>query len=154
MSIKIITKNRKAYHEYEVGEKFEAGLELKGTEVKALRIGKVNINDGWVDITSQGEAILVDTTIGHYTHGNLFNHEETRPRRLLLHKNEIAKLLRGVSERGYSIIPLAVYFKGRYIKMEISLARGKKAYDKRQSEKTKDANREISRAIRHKNRGE
>ena len=149
MGIKIISKNRKAFHNYEIGDLFEAGIELLGTEVKALRINKVNLGDGWVDITSNQEAILKETHIGHYSHGNRFNHEETRPRRLLLHRREIIKLTRAMNEKGYSIVPTKIYFKGRYIKVEIGLGKGKKAYDKRQSNKEKDAKREIQRALKH-----
>lgn len=150
MGIKIISKNRKAFHNFEVGDKFEAGIELVGTEVKALRAAKVNLGEGWVDITNEGEAILKEAHIGHYEFGNRMNHSETRPRRLLLHKREISKLSRAVSEKGLSVVPLKIYFKGRYIKLEIGIGRGKKHYDKRDSSKTKDANREIARAMKHR----
>lgn len=152
MAVKVISKNRKVFHDYEVGDRFEAGLALAGTEVKALRIGKVNINDGWIEITDQHEAILKGVHIGHYTHGNIHNHEERRDRKLLLNKKELDKLDRFSSEKGHSIVPIKIYFKNRYIKIEIALGRGKKNYDKRQSSKEKDANRDISRVLRHKNR--
>lgn len=148
MGIKIISKNRKAFHNFEIGDKFEAGMELLGTEVKALRAAKVNLGEGWIDITRDGEAILKDTHIGHYEFGNRMNHNETRPRRLLLNKRELAKLNRAVSEKGYSIVPLKIYFKGSYIKLEIGLGKGKKHFDKRESAKTKDANREVARALK------
>ena len=149
MGIKIISKNRKAYHHYEIGDTLEAGMELLGTEVKALRINKVNLGDGWVDITDQTEAILKEVHIGQYTHGNRHNHEEKRERRLLLHRKEIIKLSRAVNERGLTIVPTKIYFKDRYIKLQIATAKGKKSFDKRQATKTKDANREIERAIKN-----
>lgn len=150
MGIKIISKNRKAFHNYEIGDKLEAGIELQGTEVKALRATKVNLGDGWVDITNNGEAILKEVHIGHYEFGNRMNHEETRPRRLLLNKREIIKLSRAVHEKGFSIVPTKIYFKGRYIKVEIGLGRGKKNFDKRESAKKKDAGREMARALKQK----
>ncbi len=147
MGIKIITTNRKASHEYALFEKFEAGIALQGTEVKALRLGKANLSDGWVDL-STGEAILRDAQISPYTHGNLHNHTEKRPRRLLLKRNEIHKLNRQVAEKGMSVIPLKLYFKDSLVKIEIAVAKGKKHYDKRDSEKTRQANRDIARAMR------
>ena len=108
MGIKVISKNRKAFHEYEIGESFEAGISLLGTEVKSLRLGKVNLTDGWVEITDRREAILRDVQISPYTHGNIFNHAEKRDRKLLLHKKEIGKLYRTVSEKGFSVVPVYV----------------------------------------------
>ena len=148
MGIKVISKNKKAFHDYEIGDSFEAGIALVGTEVKALRGGKVNLGDGWIDINPDGEAILKQAQIGHYSHGNIMNHEERRPRKLLLHRREIVKLERAVTEKGLSIVPLKIYFKGRYIKLEVALAKGKKAFDKRESAKKKDANKEIQRAMK------
>ena len=148
MGIKIISKNRKAFHNYEVGDRWEAGIALLGTEVKALRATKVNLGDGWVDITQDGRAVLREVHIGQYDFGNRANHDERRPRPLLLHKKEIHKLSRAMSEKGFSIVPLKIYFKGRHIKVEIGLGKGKKAYDKRESSKKKDASREISRAMK------
>ncbi|MFW7379381.1 MAG: SsrA-binding protein SmpB [Oligoflexus sp.] len=148
MGIKVISKNKKAFHNYEIGDSMEAGIELLGTEVKALRAAKVNLGDGWVDIVNNSEAYLREVHIGHYSHGNIMNHEERRDRRLLLHKREIHKLIRAIDEKGYSVVPLKIYFKGRYIKIEIALGKGKKSYDKRESSKKKDANREISRALK------
>lgn len=149
MAVKIISKNRKAFHNYEIGDAYEAGIALLGTEVKALRVNKVNLGDGWVDINANGNAVLMETHIGHYSHGNRFNHEEMRPRRLLLHRRELAKLSRAIHEKGLSIVPTKIYFKGRYVKIEIALGKGKKSYDKRQANKTKDANREIHRALKN-----
>lgn len=148
MGIKVISTNRKAFHDFEIGEKYEAGMSLLGTEVKALRLGKVNLGDGWVDITQDGEAFLREAQIGHYSHGNRQNHEEKRPRRLLLKRSELEKLARATFEKGYTVVPLSIYFKERRIKLEIGVGRGKKHYDKRESSKKKDADREIARAMR------
>ena len=148
MGIKIISKNRKAFHNYDIGDSWEAGISLQGTEVKALRATKVNLGDGWVDITANGEAILKEVHIGHYDFGNRANHDERRPRRLLLHKNEINKLGRAIAEKGFSVVPLKIYFKNSRIKVEIALGKGKKSHDKRETSKQKDANREISRAMK------
>jgi SsrA-binding protein len=152
MGIKVISKNKKAFHNFDIGDSFEAGIELVGTEVKALRGGKVNLGDGWIDINENHEAVLKQAQIGHYSHGNIMNHEERRPRRLLLHRREIDKLERAVTEKGLSIVPLKIYFKGRYIKLEIALGKGKKAFDKRESSKKKDANKEIQRAMKIRSR--
>ncbi len=151
MSIKIISKNRKAFHEYEILEKFEAGISLWGTEVKALREAKVNLGDGWVDLRSNG-AFLCDVHIGHYTFGNIENHEEKRRRPLLLHKKEMDALYTKTVEKGMAVVPLAIYFKGDYVKVEIATARGKKAHDKRESSKEKDAKRDIARAFKKNQR--
>ena len=150
MGIKIISKNRKAFHNFEVGDKLEAGIELLGTEVKALRAAKVNLGEGWVDITNEAEAILKEVHIGHYEFGNRMNHQETRPRRLLLNKKEIIRLSRAVNEKGLTIVPTKIYFKGSYIKVEIGLGRGKKNFDKRESSKKKYAGREMARALKQK----
>lgn len=146
--IKIVVTNRKASHEYELGAKYEAGIVLRGTEVKSIRAGKINISDGWVDIDSHGEAILREVQISHYSHGNIMNHEEKQPRKLLLSRAEINKIAHQIETKGLTVVPIKVYFKNGLIKIEIAMAKGKKAHDKRQSEKTKTANREISRAIR------
>ena len=147
MGIKIISKNRKAFHNFEIGDSFEAGIALLGTEVKALRAAKINMTDGWIDI-SDGQAWLKDTHIGHYDFGNRQNHDETRPRRLLLKKAEIARLNRSIAEKGFSVIPIKIYFKKSYIKVEIALGKGKKLHDKRDSSKKKDAQREMARAVK------
>lgn len=148
MGIKVISKNRKAFHNYEVGDRFESGISLLGTEVKSLRAGRVNLGDGWIDITSDGQAILKDVQISPYSHGNIMNHHETRPRTLLLHKREILKFRRAIEEKGLSVVPISIYFKNSKIKLEIALAKGKKAFDKRESSKKRDANREIERALK------
>ena len=147
MSIKIISKNRKAFHNYQIGDSLEAGIVLQGTEVKALRAAKVNLQDGWVDIKN-GEAFLNDIHIGHYSHGNRQNHLETRSRKLLFNKKEIDKLERQMAEKGVSLVPLKIYFKGRHIKVEVGLGKGKKLFDKRESSKQKDAKRQIDRAMK------
>ncbi len=148
MGIKVLVKNRKAFHDYEILDSFEAGVALVGTEVKSLRAGKANLTDGWVDIDNNIEATLHDIHISHYSHGNIMNHNEKRPRKLLIHKKEVIKLSLKVHSKGLTLIPLKVYFKGRYIKFEIGLAKGKKLHDKRESSKKKDANRQIERAIK------
>lgn len=148
--IKIVVTNRKASHEYELGAKFEAGIVLQGTEVKSIRAGKINITDGWVDIDANGEAFLREVQISPYSHGNIMNHPEKQPRKLLLSRAEIIKIAHQTETKGLTVVPVRVYFKNGLVKVEIALAKGKKAHDKRQSEKTKSANREISRAIRQR----
>ena len=148
--IKVISSNKKAFHNYEIGEKWEAGIALLGTEVKALRDGRVNLGDGWVEITDDLEAVLREVHIGHYSHGNIMNHAERRGRKLLLHRRELSKMQRSINEKGLSVVPLKIYFKGGYIKIEVGIGRGKKSYDKRQSNKAKDASKEIARAMKHR----
>lgn len=149
MSIKVIANNRRAFHEYTIEDKFEAGIALTGTEVKSLRAGKCNLSDGWVDI-ERDEAYLKEVQISPYTQGNRFNHAEKRDRKLLLHKKEIYKLLRKIAEKGYTVVPLKFYFKENWIKVEIALARGKKLHDKRDASKKRDSDREMARAKRGK----
>ena len=148
LGIKIIAKNRKAFHEYEITDRFEAGIALQGTEVKSMRQGKVNLGDGWISIDDQGEAYLKQVHISHYSHGNIYNHDEARPRKLLLKKQELKKLSEQVERKGFALVPLKAYFKGQFIKIEIGVGKGKKAHDKRDSSKEKDAQREIERAIK------
>jgi SsrA-binding protein len=151
MGIKIISNNRKAFHEYEVGEKFEAGMVLKGTEVKSIRDGKVNLADGWIEIEN-GEAFARDIQISPYSHGNIVNHEQKRSRKLLLNRKELIKIEEALAERGLAVIPISMYFSEGYAKLEIAICRGKKLHDKRQAEKGKTAKREMSRALRSKQR--
>lgn len=146
--IKIICKNRKAYYEYEIKESFEVGIALMGTEVKSIRHAKINIEDGWVEITQDQEAILRQVSIHPYTHGNIHNHPDKRPRKLLLKKKQLHHLFEEVHTKGLTLVPLKVYLKGSLVKLEIGLARGKKLYDKRESSKEKDADREIERAMK------
>jgi SsrA-binding protein len=142
-------KNKKAYYDYEILEKYEAGIALKGTEVKSLREGKANLRDAFVRIEN-GEAFLFNAYIAPYTHGNLFNHEPTRTRKLLLHKSEIKRLLGKTQEKGLTIIPLRMYFNNRgKVKVEIALARGKKKYDKREAIKKREMEREAQKAMKY-----
>ncbi|MBP6217861.1 MAG: SsrA-binding protein SmpB [Oligoflexales bacterium] len=148
-SIKIICQNRKAYHEYTILETLQAGIALTGTEVKSIREGKIKLDEGWIDITEHEEAILRQVHINPYHHGNIYNHAETRERKLLLKKKEIRRLANAVHAKGMSIIPLKVLFIGSMVKIQIGLAKGKKDYDKREDSKKKDAERDIQRAFRH-----
>jgi SsrA-binding protein len=146
---KIAADNRRARYNYEIGETFEAGLMLAGTEVKALRTGKATIAESYASVERSGEVFLVNATIPEYLQGNRFNHEPKRPRKLLLHAREIAKLAQGVEREGMTIVPLKIYFndKGR-AKIEIALGRGKKLHDKRDTEKKRDWNREKGRLLK------
>ncbi|MBQ3054090.1 MAG: SsrA-binding protein SmpB [Clostridia bacterium] len=148
---KTIVANRQAYHEYFIEDKFEAGIELVGTEVKSVRAGKVNLKDSWVDV-SNGEIFVKQMHISPYEQGNIFNKDPLRVRKLLMHKREILKLFSLVQREGYALIPLSIYFKGSLIKMEIAVAKGKKLYDKRASDAEKSAKREIAREIKERNR--
>lgn len=145
---KVISKNRKAFHDYQINETFEAGIVLLGTEVKSIRAGKVNLKEGWVDIDQNSEVILKQVHISHYSHGNINNHNETRARKLLLKKSEIKKLSSAVQAKGYALIPTQIYLRGQFVKIEIGLAKGKKLHDKRESHKEKDAQRNIERALK------
>ncbi len=146
--MKIIHHNKKARHNYEISTKFEAGISLVGSEVKALREGRCNLGEGWVDLDT-GEAILKDVHIGHYAHANIQNHEETRERRLLLQKPELKKLVQAVTQKGLAVVPLKIYFnKDSRIKLEIAIGKGKKLHDKREADKKKDAKRQIERTLK------
>jgi SsrA-binding protein len=147
--MKIVARNKKAFHEYEIIETIEAGIALQGTEVKSVKNGQVNLRDAYVKI-KDGEAILINCHISHYEQGNRANHEETRTRKLLLHKKEILKLSSKVNEQGLSLIPLKVYLKGNYVKLEIGLGKGKKKYDKRETLKRKEQEREAQRALKQR----
>lgn len=144
---KLIASNKKALHDYFIVQKFEAGLALTGTEVKALRDGKANLKDAYVTF-KDGEAFLFGAHISPYSHGNLQNHEPERSRKLLLHKNEIEKLRVQTVEKGLSVVPLRLYFKGSRVKTEIAIVRGKKQYDKRETERTREADREAAQAMK------
>lgn len=145
--IKLIAKNKKAHFNYELGDRFEAGVVLVGTEVKSLRLGKASLVDAYVKI-KDGEAWLVGATIQPYPFAYYDNHAPERPRKLLLHKRELVKLASKVNEQGYSLIPVALYFKDGRAKVEVALAKGKKLHDKRASIKERDQNREMERALR------
>ena len=147
--IKVVARNREAYHEYFVEEEMEAGIELKGTEVKSVRAGTLNLKDAWCGI-KDGEMILNQMHISPYDHGNRFNPDPRRPRRLLMHRREIMRLFGKVKQDGYSLIPLSVYLKGSRVKIKVGLCKGKKLYDKRQSAAEKDAKRQIERAMKER----
>jgi len=142
---KVITVNRKARHEYHIIESFETGIELTGTEVKSLRAGKANIQDSYARVENS-ELMLYNMHISPYEQGNQFNHDPKRPRRLLMHKHEIMRLLGKVREKGYSLIPLKMYFKRGWAKVELGLGKGKKLYDKRDDMAERDAKRDMERA--------
>lgn len=146
-AIKIIAKNSKAYHDYFVEEKFEAGIQLAGTEVKSIRLGNINLKDSYC-IVKDGEMQTHGMHISPYEKGNIFNKDPRRPRKLLLHKREIIRLHSRVKQDGYSLIPLAVYLKGPRVKLELGLAKGKKLYDKRDVAAAKDAKREMDRVMK------
>ncbi len=148
--IKLVANNKKAYHDYFIEDKYEAGLVLVGTEVKSLREGKCSIKEAYVRIEN-GEAFIVGMNISPYEKGNIFNRDPLRERKLLLHKSQIAKLIGDSSQSGYTIMPLQVYFKDGRAKLEIGLARGKKLYDKREAIAKKDLRRELERDFKVKN---
>ena len=148
-NIKIMARNREAYHEYFVEEEYEAGIELMGTEVKSVRAGTLNLKDAWCGI-KDGELLLNQMHISPYDHGNRFNPDPRRVRRLLMHKREIMRLLGKVKQDGYSLIPLSVYFKGSRVKINIGLCKGKKLHDKRQAAAERDAKRQIERAMKER----
>lgn len=149
-SIKLIANNKKAYHDFFIEDKFEAGISLFGTEIKSVRMGKVSIKESYVEI-DKGEAYIIGMNISPYERGNIFNKDPLRTRKLLLHKYEIEKLLGKSSEKGYTIMPLQVYLKDGKCKIEIGLAKGKKLYDKRESIAKKDQRRELEREFKVKN---
>jgi len=144
---KLIAANKKAFHDYFVLQKIETGLVLTGTEVKSLRAGKANLKDAYV-IFKDSEAFLFGLHISPYTHGNIQNHDPDRTRKLLLHRRELDKLRGQIVEKGLSVVPLRLYFKGSRVKAEIAVVRGKKQFDKRESEKKREADRETAAAIK------
>lgn len=148
---KTLAQNKKAYHDYFVEESMEAGIELCGTEVKALRQGRANLKDAWCSIVN-GEMLLNGMHISPYEQGNIFNRDPMRVRRLLMHKREIMRLFGLVKQQGYSLIPISVYLKGSRVKVQVGLCRGKKLYDKRQDLAARAAKRDIDRAMKEKNR--
>jgi len=151
---KVVATNRKAYHDYFIEEKFEAGIVLKGTEVKSLREGRVNLQDSYASV-HEGEIFLHHCHISPYSHGNIMNHDPLRVRKLLLHKKEINKLLGKTQLKRLTLVPLRVYFSKRgQVKVELGLAKGKKLYDRRESLKTREAGREMERAIKGRKRDE
>ena len=148
---KIVAENRKARHDYFIHETYEAGIALQGTEVKSLRAGHVNLKDSFASVEN-GEIFVENMHIGSYEQGNIFNHDPLRKRKLLMHKAEIAKLFSKSRERGFTIIPLKLYFKHGRAKMEVALASGKHNYDKRQDLHAKTARREVERALKDRQR--
>jgi len=145
---KVVATNRKAFHDYAIEEKLEAGIVLKGTEVKSLREGQVNLRDSYASV-DHGELVLHHCHISTYSHGNIMNHDPVRPRKLLLHRKEINKLLGKAQQKGLTLVPLRIYFSPRGLaKVEIALARGKKQYDRREAIKDREAGRELARAMK------
>ena len=149
-SIKLVANNKKAYHDYFIDEKYEAGIELFGTEVKSIRMGKCSVKEAFVKV-DRGEVYVCGMHISPYEKGNIFNKDPLRVRRLLLHKYEIMKLNGKIAEKGYTLVPLQVYFKGSLVKVEVGLARGKKLYDKREDIAKKDQKRELERDFKIRN---
>ena len=149
-TMKLVANNKKAYHDFFIDDKYEAGIELHGTEVKSLRMGKCSIKEGFVRIEN-GEAFIYGMNISPYEKGNIFNKDPLRVKKLLMHKYEINKLTGKIKEKGYTLVPLQVYFKEGKVKVEIGLARGKKLYDKRQDIAKKDQRREAERDFKVKN---
>ena len=149
-NFKLIANNKKAYHDYFIDEKYEAGIELFGTEVKSIRMGKCSVKESFVRV-DKGEIYVFGMNISPYEKGNIFNKDPLRIRKLLLHKSEIQKLDEKISQKGYTLVPLSVYFKGSLVKVEIGLARGKKLYDKRDDIAKKDQKRELERDFKVRN---
>lgn len=146
--MKVVTQNKKAFHDYFILDTYEAGIELKGTEIKSVRLGHVNLKDAFIRFKND-EAFIENMHIAPYEQGNIFNHEPLRNRKLLLHKKQIKKLQREVKENGLTVVPTKLYFNTSKLKVEIALARGKKLHDKRQDLKAKDAKRDMERALKN-----
>jgi SsrA-binding protein len=145
---KVVATNRKAFHDYHIEDRFEAGLMLKGTEVKSLREGRVNLQDSYASV-DHGEVYLHHCHISPYSHGNIMNHDPLRPRKLLLHRKEINKLIGHTQQKGLTLVPLRIYFGSRgHAKVELALAKGKKQYDRREAIKEREAGREVERAMK------
>ncbi len=151
VSKRTIAQNKKAFHDYFVEDRYEAGIELAGSEVKSIRNGNVNLKDSYC-IIKDGEIRLYGMHISPYEKGNIFNKDPMRPRRLLMHKREILRLFAKTREEGYALIPLSLYFLGPRVKVEVGLCKGKKLYDKRQAAADRDAKREIDRAMKSRSR--
>ena len=149
-SIKLIANNKKAYHDYFIEDTWETGISLHGTEVKSLRMGKCSIKEAFIRIEN-GEVIIYGMHVSPYEKGNIFNRDPLRPKKLLMHKSEIRKLVGKIAEKGYTLVPVEVYFKGSLVKVDIALAKGKKQYDKRQDIAKKDMRREAERDFKVKN---
>ena len=147
---KLIANNKKAYHDFFLEKRYEAGIELHGTEVKSMRMGKCSIKEAFIRI-EDGEVFVYNMHISPYEKGNIFNKDPLRPKKLLMHKSEIRKLIGKIAEKGYTLVPVEVYFKGSLVKVDIALAKGKKQYDKRQDIAKKDQRREVEREFKVKN---
>jgi SsrA-binding protein len=145
----IVAQNRKAFHDYAIEDTFEAGIQLLGTEVKSLRGGKANLKDSYV-LIKDAEVFLFNCHISPYSHGNIMNHDPLRTRKLLIHRKEIERLKGKIQQKGYTLIPLKIYFKGPFAKVEVGLAKGKREYEKRETIKEREAKRDIERAMRNK----
>ena len=150
-AVKQVARNQKAYHDYFIEEKFEAGIELAGTEVKSIRMGNVNLKDSFC-LIKDGQLSVLGMHISPYEKGNIFNKDPRRPRRLLMHKREIQRLFAKIKQDGYTLVPLSLYFKGPRVKVEVGLCKGKKLYDKRDAAAKKDAKREMDRALKMQRR--
>jgi SsrA-binding protein len=145
--MKIVCQNRKAFHDYSIEETFEAGIQLVGTEVKSLRDGRANLKDSYV-LVKNTELFLLSCHISPYSHGNIMNHDPLRTRKLLMHRKEIERIGGKMQQKGFTLIPLKIYFKGPFVKIEIGLAKGKRTYEKRESIKEREAKRDIERAMK------
>ena len=152
MNIKLIAKNPTAYHNYFIEDKIETGIVLYGTEIKSIRAGKVNLKDSYANIKN-GEVFVTGLHISPYEHGNIFNKDPLRDRKLLLNKRELNKLFIKVKQDGYSLVPISLYFKGSFVKLELGVGKGKKLYDKRQDIAKKDAERRMQKALRANEKG-
>lgn len=149
-NIRVVAQNKKALHDYFVDDKYEAGIELFGTEVKSIRQGNLNLKDSWCSIV-EGEIFVNGMHVSPYEQGNIFNRDPMRVRKLLMHKREIIKLFSLIKQDGYTLIPLSVYFSGSKVKLEVGLCKGKKLHDKRASEAERSAKRDIDRALKERN---
>ena len=151
--MKLIANNKKAFHDYFIEDTYEAGIALAGTEVKSLRSGKCSIKEAFIKIESDGQVYVFGMHISPYEKGNIFNKDPLRPRKLLMHKKEIQKMVGKIAQKGYTIVPVEVYFKGSLVKVQVALAKGKKLYDKRQDIAKKDQRREAERDFKVRNLG-
>lgn len=149
MNTKLIAKNPTAYHNYQIEDKIETGIVLSGTEIKSIRAGKVNLKDCYAYLKN-GEVFVCGMHISPYEHGNIFNKNPLRDRKLLLHKKEIAKLIGLTKQKGYSLVPISIYFKGSFVKIELGIGKGKKLYDKRQDLAKKDAQKQMAIHLKNK----
>ena len=145
---KIIAKNPNAYHNFEITETIETGIVLYGTEIKSIRAGKVNLKDSYATIEKNGEVFVYSMNISPYEHGNIFNKDPLRPKKLLLNKREIHKLIGMTTQKGFALVPTKIYFKGNFVKLELGIGRGKKLYDKREDLRQKEAQRKIERYMK------